>query len=277
MKSKKVILITGTSSGIGHATAKLLLEQGHIVYCTARRVERMKDLEEIGGKVMFVDVTDEQTIKKAVETIIKNENKIDVVYANSGYACTGALETVDIDDAKAEFDVNFFGVARTINAVMPQMRKQGYGYIIVTSSLAGIVSEPMMPYYPASKYALEGMIDGFRMETKKFGIKVVKIQPSFIDTEFIIPAMRTLAEASQAESAQAYKEEFISFKENFTRLISNAPQPIKVARVVSKIISKKNPRRQYAVGIECVLCKIVKKIFGDWIVGKIMTMIFLGK
>lgn len=276
MKSKKVILITGASSGIGHATAKLLLQQGNTVYCTARRVERMKDLEEIGGKVMFLDVTDEQTIKKAVETVIKNENKIDVVYANSGYACTGALETVDIDDAKAEFDVNLFGVARTIKAVMPQMRKQGYGYIIVTSSLAGIISQPIMPYYPASKHALEGMIDGFRMETKKFGIKVVKIQPSFIDTEFIIPAMKTLAKASQTENAQAYKEEFISFKKNFTRLITNAPQPIKVARVVSKVISKKNPKRQYSVGIECIVGKIAKRIFGDWIVDKVMTMMFLG-
>jgi NAD(P)-dependent dehydrogenase (short-subunit alcohol dehydrogenase family) len=236
----------------------------------------MKDLEEIGGKVMFLDVTDEQTIKKAVETIIKNENKIDVVYANSGYACTGALETVDIDDAKAEFDVNLFGVARTIKAVMPQMRKQGYGYIIVTSSLAGIISQPIMPYYPASKYALEGMIDGFRMETKKFGIKVVKIQPSFIDTDFIIPAMKTLAKAFQAENAQAYKEEFISFKKNFTRLITNAPQPIKVARVVSKVISKKNPKRQYSVSIECIIGKIAKRIFGDWIVDKVMTMMFLG-
>lgn len=160
---------------------------------------------------------------------------------------------------------------------MPQMRKQGYGYIIVTSSLAGIVSQPIMPYYPASKHALKGMIDGFRMETKKFGIKVVKIQPSFIDTEFIIPAMKTLAKASQAENAKAYKEEFISFKKNFTNLISNSPQPIKVARVISKVISKKNPKRQYAVGIECVLCKIVKRIFGDWIIDKIMTMIFLGK
>lgn len=157
------------------------------------------------------------------------------------------------------------------------MRKQGYGHIILTSSLAGIASTPIMPFYPASKYALEGMIDGFRMETKKFGIKVVKIQPSFIDTEFIIPAMKTLAKASKTESAKAYKAEFISFRENFTKLITNAPQPIKVAKVVSKVISKKNPKIQYTVGIECLLCKVVKKIFGNRAVDKIMEMIFLKK
>lgn len=272
---RKVIIITGASSGIGYATAKLLLEQGNIVYCTARRVERMKELEKIGGKLMFLDVRDEESVQKAVETIIKNESRIDVLFANSGYACAGALETIDIDDAKAEFDVNLFGVVRTIKAVMPQMRKQGYGQIIVTSSLVGVVSTPMMSFYPASKHALEGMIDGFRIESAKSGIKVVKIQPSFINTEFINPAMKTLEKASKSESVEAYKEEFMLFKKSFTKLITNAPPPIKVARVVSKIISKKNPKNQYSVNIDCVLCKILKRVFGDLAIDKLMTRIFL--
>lgn len=272
---KKVILITGASSGIGYATAKLLLKEGNTVYCTARRVERMKELEKIGGKLMHLDVRDEESVQKAVETIIKNESRIDVVFANSGYACAGAVETTDIDDAKAEFDVNLFGVVRTIKAVMPQMRKQGYGQIIVTSSLIGVVSTPMMSFYPASKHALEGMIDGFRMESAKSGIKVVKIQPSFIDTEFIDPAMKTLEKASKSECAGSYKEEFMLFKKSFTKLITNAPPPIKVARVVSKIISKKKPKSQYSVNIDCVLCKILKRVFGDLAIDRLMTRIFL--
>ena len=164
--NKKVILITGASSGIGYSTAKLLLKEGHIVYCTARRVENMRELQRLGGKIIFLDVKDERAVQKVVNTIIRMESRIDVVFANSGYACAGALETVNIDDAKEEFDVNLFGVARVIKAVMPKMRKQKYGYIIVTSSLAGIVSTHMMSFYPASKHALEGMIDGFRMENK---------------------------------------------------------------------------------------------------------------
>ena len=272
---RKVILITGASSGIGYATAKLLLEEGNTVYCTARRVERMKELEKIGGKLMFLDVRDEESVQKAVETIIKNESRIDAVFANSGYACAGALETIDIDDAKKEFDVNLFGVLRTIKAVMPQMRKQGYGHIIVTSSLVGVVSTPMMSFYPASKHALEGMIDGFRMESAKSGIKVVKIQPSFINTEFINPAMKTLDKTSKSKNAQAYKEEFMLFKKSFTKLITNAPPPIKVARVVSKIISKKNPKSQYSVNIDCILCKTLKRVFGDLAIDKLMTRIFL--
>lgn len=277
MQNRKVILITGASSGIGYATAKLLLEEKHIVYCTARRVEKMQELQKLGGKVLYVDVTDEKTLKQAVQIIIRTENRIDVVFANSGYGCTGALETVDIEDAKAEFDVNLFGVARTIKAVMPQMRKQGYGHIIVTSSLAGIVSTPIMPYYPASKQALEGMIDGFRMETEKFGIKVVKIQPYFVDTPFTIPAMQTLSKAATSESAPAYKEEIAAFKKNFTKLITSSQQAVKVAKLVSRIISTKNPKRQYSVGIRCTLLKIVKRTLGNWAVDKIMIKRFLDK
>lgn len=110
MKEKKVILITGASSGIGYATAKLLLQQGNIVYCAARRKYRMKDLEDAGGKIMFLDVTDEQTVRSVADTIIENENKIDVVFANSGYACTGALETVDIEDAKQNLMLIYLGL-----------------------------------------------------------------------------------------------------------------------------------------------------------------------
>ncbi len=122
------------------------------------------------------------------------------------------------------------------------MRKQKYGYIIVTSSLAGIVSTPMMSFYPASKHALEGMIDGFRMENKESGIKIVKIQPSFINTEFINPFMNSLNKASKAKNAEAYKKEFEFFRKSSTKLILSSPPPEKVAKVVSKIISKKNPK-----------------------------------
>ncbi|MBI5998037.1 SDR family oxidoreductase [Clostridium perfringens] len=271
---KKVILITGASSGIGYSTAKLLLEEGHIVYCTARRVENMRELKRLGGKVVFLDVKDERAVQKVVNTIIRMESRIDVVFANSGYAFAGALETVNIDDAREEFDVNLFGVARVIKAVMPQMRKQKYGYIIVTSSLAGIVSTPMMSFYPASKHALEGMIDGFRMENKESGIKIVKIQPSFINTEFIKPFINSLNKASKAKNAEAYKKEFEFFRKSSTKLILSSPPPEKVAKVVSKIISKKNPKKHYSINIDCKLCKLIKRFLGDSAIDKLMAKTF---
>ncbi|MDK0979779.1 SDR family oxidoreductase [Clostridium perfringens] len=272
--NKKVILITGASSGIGYSTAKLLLEEGHIVYCTARRVENMRELKRLGGKIIFLDVKDERAVQKVVNTIIRMESRIEVVFANSGYACAGALETVNINDAKEEFDVNLFGVARVIKAVMPQMRKQKYGYIIVTSSLAGIVSTPMMSFYPASKHALEGMIDGFRMENKERGIKIVKIQPSFINTEFIKPFMNSLNKAAKAKNAEAYKKEFEFFRKSSTKLILSSPPPEKVAKVVSKIISKKNPKKQYSINIDCKLCKLIKRFLGDSAIDKLMAKTF---
>ena len=267
--NKKVILITGASSGIGYSTAKLLLEDGHIVYCTARRVENMRELQRLGGKIIFLDVKDERAVQKVVNTIIRMESRIDVVFANSGYACAGALETVNIDDAREEFDVNLFGVARVIKAVMPQMRKQKYGYIIVTSSLVGIVSTPMMSFYPASKHALEGMIDGFRMENKESGIKIVKIQPSFIN-----PFMNSLNKASKAKNAEAYKKEFEFFRKSSTKLILSSPPPEKVAKVVSKIISKKNPKKHYSINIDCKLCKLIKRFLGDSAIDKLMAKTF---
>lgn len=272
---KKIILITGASSGIGYSTAKLLLEEGNIVYCAARRVERMIELKRLGGKIIFLDVKNEKAVQNVIRTIVRNESRIDVVFANSGYACAGALETINIDDAKEEFDVNLFGVARVIKAVMPQMRKQKYGYIIVTSSLVGVVSTPMMSFYPASKHALEGMIDGFRMESMKSGIHIVKIQPSFINTEFIQPFMKSLDKASKTKNANFYKKEFYMFKKSATKLITNAPLPIKVAKVVSKIISTKNPKKQYSINIDCVLCKLIKRFFGDLSIDKLMVRKFL--
>ena len=234
----------------------------------------MRELQRLGGKIIFLDVKDERAVQKVVNTIIRMESRIDVVFANSGYACAGALETVNIDDAKEEFDVNFFGVARVIKAVMPQMRKQKYGYIIVTSSLVGIVSTPMMSFYPASKHALEGMIDGFRMENKESGIKIVKIQPSFINTEFINPFMNSLNKASKAKNAEAYKKEFEFFRKSSTKLILSSPSPEKVAKVVSKIISKKNPKKHYSINIDCKLCKLIKIFLGDSAIDKLMAKTF---
>lgn len=134
---KKVILLTGASSGMGYETAQMLAEQGHIVYGGARRVEKMEPLKQYGVKPISLDVTDADSCHEAVKTIVDNEGRIDVLINNAGYGSYGAVEDVTIEEAKRQFEVNVFGLARLIQHVLPYMRKQGSGRIINTSSMGG--------------------------------------------------------------------------------------------------------------------------------------------
>ena len=198
----KVILITGASSGIGFATAELLLEKGYTVYAGARRVDRMKPLKEKGAHISYLDVREQKSVDAIVDKLIAAEGKIDAIFANAGYGVQGFFETVEIDDAKAEFETNVFGLARSLKAVIPHMRKQGSGKLIVCSSVVGIVAVPGMPWYPASKHAVEGLCDGLRMEMKNFGIDVVKIQPGYIKTEFADVAFEYLDKAIASDHGE---------------------------------------------------------------------------
>lgn len=133
----QVILITGATSGIGYQTAKFLAEQGHHVYGAGRRIDKLKELENIGAKSVQMDVTNEESMKMAVESVIKQEGKIDVLVNNAGYGSFSAVEDVTIEEAKRQFEVNLFGLAKLTQLVLPHMRKQNYGRIINTSSMGG--------------------------------------------------------------------------------------------------------------------------------------------
>jgi len=169
---KKVILLTGASSGIGYQTAESLAKEGHIVYGAARRIEKMEDLKQFGVKSIYLDVTDENSIKNAVDTIIGNEGRIDVLINNAGYGSFGAVEDVDISEAKMQFEVNLFGLARLVQLVLPYMRKQKSGRIINVSSMGGRLTTYFGAWYHATKYALEAFSDALRMEVSDFGIDV---------------------------------------------------------------------------------------------------------
>ena len=154
---KKIILITGASSGIGKDTALQLIKEGHIVYGAARRIEKMQDLVAAGGKAIKMDVTREEDVKATVQQVLKEQGKIDVLFNNAGYGLFGAVELITIEEARRQFDVNIFGLARMTKEVIPLMREQGKGTIINMSSVGGKVYSPFGAWYHGTKHALEGL------------------------------------------------------------------------------------------------------------------------
>ncbi len=192
----KVILITGASSGIGKDTALNLIKEGHIVYGAARRISKMKDIVEAGGHSIKMDILSNEDIDRAVDQVISEQNRIDVLVNNAGYGLWGAVETISIDEAKRQFDVNIFGLAYLTKKVIPLMRNQKSGKIINMSSMGGKVYTPFGAWYHATKYALEGWSDCLRIELKDFGIDVILIEPGVIKTEFQDVMMDSTVERS---------------------------------------------------------------------------------
>ena len=192
----KVALVTGASSGIGDATARRLAQLGYTVYAVARRADRMAALKERGIRTEPADVTDDATLVALVDKIISETGRIDVLVNNAGYGSYGALEDVPIAEARRQFDVNVFGLARLIQLVLPHMRAQRDGYIVNISSIGGKIWEPLGSWYHAAKFAVEGLSDSLRAEVAQFGIKVIVIEPGAIRTEWAAISADNLDAAS---------------------------------------------------------------------------------
>lgn len=247
---KNVAFVTGASSGIGEATALSLQEAGFIVYAAARRTERMAVLRDAGMYTIALDVTDEESVTNVVETILAAQGRIDVLVNNAGYGSYGALEEVPLSEARAQLDVNVFGLARLTQLVLPQMRARKRGTIINISSIGGRLATPLGAWYHASKYAVEGLSDAMRLELTRFGINVVLIEPGGIHTEWgAIAADRVRTTSGQgpyAEQANAIAATLEASSKPGYRLAS-APEV--VAKAVTKAATARCPRTRYAVGI----------------------------
>jgi short-subunit dehydrogenase len=184
MSQKHTILITGASSGIGFEAARTLAQRGHTVYAAARRLEKMEALKADGVIPIQLDITKEKDIQNALETIRKSHQGVDILINNAGYGLYGAMEDTSLEDARYQFEVNLFGLARLTQLVLPHMREQSFGRIINTSSVGGKIYTPLGSWYHATKHALEGWSDCLRLEVAPFGIDVVIIEPGAIVTEF---------------------------------------------------------------------------------------------
>ena len=245
--SNKTALVTGASSGIGEATALQLAELGYTVYAAARRVERMSDLADRGIRTRSVDVTDDPSMVALVEMIIADTGRIDVLVNNAGYGSYGALEDMPIEEARRQFEVNVFGLARLTQLVLPQMRAQRDGYLVNVSSMGGRIWEPLGSWYHASKFAVEGLSDSLRVEVAEFGIKVVIIEPGSIRSEWSAIAADQL-ETTSANTPYAKQAEVVGAVLRRVDRSQMASGPEVVAEVIAKAVQSAKPRTRYVVG-----------------------------
>lgn len=244
---KKIILLTGASSGIGFDTAAALAQQGHKVYAAARRVEMIEPLRPLGVVPLKMDVTDEASMQSAVQTLLDAEGRIDVLINNAGYGYFGAVENVSMEDAKRQLEVNVFGLARLCQLVLPAMRQQGKGRIINTSSVAGKSVLYYGGWYHVSKYSVEALSDAMRMELKPFGIDVVMIEPGAIQTAWGTIAADHLAESSRGT---VYEKTAQRMADNMRKIYTEGhiSHPSVVRRAIVRAVNSRCPRARYRIG-----------------------------
>lgn len=245
--SAPVALVTGGSSGIGESTARALLAKGFTVYAVARRVDRMAALSSEGVHTFAMDVTDDDSMVAGVQRVFDEQGRLDVLVNNAGYGSYGAVEDVPIDEARRQFEVNVFGLARLVQLVTPHMRAQGSGRIINLSSIGGKFYEPFGAWYHATKFAVEGFSDSLRMELRPFGIKVVLIEPGPIRTEWNEIARDSLLERSGDGAYASYARRAHDVMERFDEP-ERASTPEEVADKIVKAATVRRPAARYPVG-----------------------------
>lgn len=263
MKKAKVIFITGASSGMGKDTAMDLIKQGNIVYCAARRVDEMGDLERAGGYVLQLDISKEEDITRCVNQIIAEQGCIDVLWNNAGYGLYGSVEETSLDDARYQFEVNVFGLARLTQLVTPYMREAKSGTIINTSSIGGKIYAPMGAWYHASKHAIEGFSDCLRLELEPKGINVVVLEPGAIKTEFPeVMSKQVLGNSGHGPYQDLAKRVAnLSLKESGK---DGAGSPTSViSKVVQEIINNPKPKTRYAAGKFSTTTLLMRRFLSD--------------
>ncbi len=245
-KDKKIVLITGVSSGIGKACAEHLANKGYSVYGTSRKITHPLRKPTNSGflEIFPMDVNSDKSVQEGISYLVAKEGRLDVVVNNAGFGIAGAIEDTTIEEAKRQFETNFFGVLRVLRASLPIMRKQESGLIVNISSIAGLIGLPYQGLYSATKFAIEGLSEALRMEVKKFKIKVVLIEPGDFQTQFTANRQKTI----ESEKNPVYQEDFaraLSAIENDER---NGFPPEKIALLLEEIINDPSPRFRYLVG-----------------------------
>jgi NAD(P)-dependent dehydrogenase (short-subunit alcohol dehydrogenase family) len=259
----ETVLVTGSSSGIGRATARAFLDDGWTVYATARNPADIQTLGEEGARLATLDVTDDEDVERVVDRIIEDEGRIDCLVNNAGYAQPGPVEDVPIERVQSQFDVNVFGPHRLIREALPHMRTQESGRILNVSSVVGQVSVPGLGIYCGSKFAMEGISDALRAEVAEYGIDVVLIEPGPVETGF---ADRANAEADGLERSGAYDRLYRVLDD--TQALGGgglgAISPEEVADTILDAANLQHPEPRYAVGEAARYTIMGKHVPASW-------------
>ena len=261
----KAVLITGCSSGIGHATAEHLTGRGWKVYATARRPESISDLEAAGCKTLALDVNDESSMAEAVRHLEAAEGAVGVLVNNAGYSQSGPVEEIPLDDVRRQFETNVFGLVRMCQLALPGMRRQGWGRIVNVSSIGGKLVFPGGGFYHGTKHAVEAISDALRWEVHNFGVDVVIIEPGLIKTGFGDVAAGSVDAAAPdgpygdftPAVAKATREAY----EGGLAKLGGGPET--VARAIAKAISKRRPRTRYSVTPSAKIALFQRRLLTD--------------
>jgi NAD(P)-dependent dehydrogenase (short-subunit alcohol dehydrogenase family) len=263
---KKVVLLTGASSGIGLACATLLAARGYRVYGASRTPAPDTAIESI-----TMDIRNDTSVREAVAGLIAREGRLDIVVNNAGIALAGAIEDTSIEEAGEQFDVNVFGVLRVCRAVMPQLRQQRSGYIVNVGSIGGLLAIPYQGLYSASKFALEGLTESLRLEMRPFGINVVLLEPG--DHRTGLTGNRRMTAGSQ--SNPAHRDGFRRAVARMAADEQNGPAPERVAHLLYRIVNHSHPRLRYTVGPAPQRAAVwVKRLLPYAVVEKMMSFYY---
>lgn len=262
----KVAIVTGSASGIGYETALILARNGFRTFATVRNVEKAKTLSEIAKKeqlqlkILKLDVTDEKSVNDAIKNIKSDAGRIDVLVNNAGYGLGGALEDISMNELKAQFETNVFGLIRVTQAVLPTMREQKSGIIVNISSIGGKIALPYFSPYISTKFAVEGLSESIAYDLEPFGIKVVLIEPGAIKTNFdsgmVMPA-------KSRDSGSPYFKNMQQVLGLMNSMLQNGSLPDKVAKVVLEAVTSQSPNLRYTAGDDAAFLVQKRKELSD--------------
>jgi len=264
----KAVLITGCSSGIGRATALRLAQRGWSVYASARRLDSIADLEDAGCHTLALDVTDEQSMRTAVEAVEQAEGAVGVLINNAGYSQSGAIETVPLEAVRRQFETNVFGLVRLTQLVLPKMRAQRWGKIVNLGSMGGRLSFPGGGHYHATKHALEAISDALRFELRGFGIDVILLEPGLITTEFGEAASATITSERSSSDEGPYAR-FNATVGEVTKGAYDGPMrllgagPDRVAKVIERAITRRRAPTRVTITPSAKLTIATRRLLSD--------------